>query len=113
MDNIVGTVTNPLPGPYKTLVGANGGLILFFSNILRLVFVVAGIWAFINFIIAGYQYMTAAGDTKSLSAAWGRIWQTLVGMVFLVGSFAVAALMGQLFFGSPTAILSPAIYGPR
>jgi hypothetical protein len=76
------------------------------------VFVAAVIYAFINFIIAGYQYMTAAGDSKSLSAAWGRIWQSLVGMIFIVGSFAMAALMGQLFFGDPRAILSPKLYGP-
>lgn len=112
MDDVVGTVTNPLPGAYQNLEGSPGGLVLFLTNILRLVFVVAGIWAFINFIIAGFQYMTAAGDTKSLTAAWARIWQSLVGMVIIVGSFALAALLGQLFFGDPTAILSPTLYGP-
>ena len=111
IDTIVGKVTNPLPGPYKSIAG--GGLILFFSNVLRLVFVAAGIFAFINFVIAGYQYMSAGGDTKALSAAWDRIWQSLVGLVFIVGSFAAAGLMGQLFFGHWSAILSPSIYGPK
>jgi len=113
MDNIVGTVTNPLPGAYQNIAGANGGLILFFSNVLRLVFIVAGIYAFLNFIVAGYQYMTAGGDSKTLGAAWARIWQSLVGLIFVVGSFAAAALLGQLLFGSPTAILSPSLYGPN
>lgn len=107
--NIVGTVTNPLPGGYKNIAGGVG---LFISNILRLVFVVAGIWAFINFIIAGFQYMSAGGDPKALNAAWARIWQSLIGLVFVVGSFALAALIGQLLFGDPSAILNPVIYGP-
>lgn len=111
-DDFIGTVTNPLPNQYKNLTGANGGLILFFSNILRLVFIIAGIYAFINFIIAGFQYMTAAGDTKSLAAAWSRIWQSLLGLIIVIGSFAIAALLGQVFFGNAGAILNPYIYGP-
>lgn len=115
MDDVVGKITNPLPGSYQNIAAGagGGGLILFFSNVLRLVFVAAGIYAFINFIIAGYEYMTAAGDTKMLTNAWARIWQSLVGLIIIVGSFAAAALMGQFFFGSPTAILSPQLYGPQ
>ena len=114
-DDIIGTVTNPLPAQYRNAVGggSGGGLILFMTNILRLVFIVAGIFAFINFIVAGFQYMNSAGDTKSLTAAWNRIMYSLVGMVVIIGSFAMAALMGQVFFGSPSAILSPMIYGPN
>ncbi len=114
-DDIVGSVTNPLPAQYKNIIGGGtgGGLILFMSNILRLVFVVAGIFAFFNFIVAGFQYMNAGGDAKSVSAAWDRIWQSLMGLVIIIGSFAMAALMGQVFFGNPNAILSPTIYGPN
>lgn len=111
-DNIIGNITNPLPASYKNAV-TGGGLILFLSNVLRLVFVGAGIFAFINFIIAGFQYMSAAGDAKALSAAWDRIWQSLVGLVIIVGSFAMAALVGQVFFGNVNAILTPSIYGPK
>lgn len=107
--NPFGTVTNPLP--YKGLT--EGGTVLFFSNVLRLVFVAAGIYAFVNFIIAGYQYMMAGGDSKALAAAWDRIWQTLLGLVLLVGSFALAALVGYIIFGNPGFILNPTIYGPK
>jgi hypothetical protein len=109
IDSVVGKVTLPATG-YKNIAG--GGLILFFSNVLRLVFVVAGIYAFINFIIAGYGYMSAGGDSKAIAAAWARIWQSLMGLVIIVGSFAFAALLGQVLFGDPTYILSPTIYGP-
>lgn len=111
--DIVGQVTNPLQNSYGTFNQAGGGIIGLFTNILRLVFVGAGIYAFLNIIIAGFQYMTAAGDSKKLSAAWSRIWQTLLGLIILIGSFAIAALIGYLFFGDATYILHPKIYGPN
>jgi hypothetical protein len=113
--NIFGQITNPLSGTYGDYAGSNGsgGIIGLLSNILRLVFVVAGIYALFNFIIAGYQYMTAGGDAKALSSAWNRIWQTLLGLVIIVASFALAALFGQLIFGDAGYILNPSIYGPN
>ncbi len=111
VEDYVGTVTNPLPSAYQNIL--NGGLILFLSNILRFIFVIAGIYAFFNFIIAGFTYMSAGGDAKSLASAWERIWQSLVGLIVIVSSFAMAALIGQLFFGDATYILNPQIYGPK
>ncbi|MEK7543624.1 MAG: hypothetical protein AAB557_02055 [Patescibacteria group bacterium] len=107
-NDVVGSVTNPLVA-YGSVTQ---GLIPFFTNLIRLMFVGAGIYAFINFIIAGYQYMSAGGDTKALASAWARIWQSLLGLVIIVGSFALAALFGYLIFGNAGFILNPVIYGP-
>lgn len=113
---VVGTVQNTLlPSVYQNPFatgGGQGGLILFFTNILRLVFVGASIYAFLNLIVAGFQYMTAGGDAKMLGLAWARIWQTLLGLLIIAGSFALAALFGYLIFGDASFILSPKIYGP-
>ena len=108
MEQIVGQVQNPLEG---TSYAGLGGVGLFITNILRLFFVAAGVYALLNFIIAGYSYMNAAGDTKKLSAAWSRIWQSLIGLVIIVGSFAIASLFGYLIFGRADFILNPVIYG--
>ena len=110
--NPFGTVTNPLPKYGGIEAAKGGGLVLLFSNVLRLVFVFAGAYAFINLIIAGFQYMNAGGDTKALNAAWARIWQSLLGLIIIVGSFALAALFGYLIFGDAGYILNPQIYGP-
>ena len=108
-DQVVGTIENKI-----SLYGSyDKGLILFFSNILRLIFVVAGIYAFTNFILAGFQYMNAGGDSKALSSAWSSIWQSLLGLVIIVGSFALAGLFGYLFFGDAGFILNPKVYGPK
>ncbi|MCX6791740.1 MAG: hypothetical protein NT149_01750 [Candidatus Gottesmanbacteria bacterium] len=108
--DIVGTVANPLPPAYQGI--ASGGLILFLTNILRLVFVAAGMFAFINLILAGFQFMGAGGDSKAIEKAWGKIWQSLMGLILVVGSFALAALFGYLLFGNAGFILNPKIYGP-
>jgi len=108
-NDIIGTVQNPNPA-YSSVT--SGGLIQFLTNILRLAFVAAGIFAFVNLVIAGFQYMGAGGDAKQLEAAWGRIWQSLLGLILIVGSFAIAALIGFVFFGNAGFILSPKIYGP-
>jgi hypothetical protein len=109
---LVGTIANPMPTAYQSLTGPNGGLILFLTNILRLVFVVAGIYAFINFILAGFQFMSAGGDTKAISAAMSRIYNSLIGLVLVVASFALAALFSQIIFGKADFILNPKIWGP-
>ncbi len=111
--SIVGTVDNPLPPAYRGITAAQGGgLILFLTNILRLVFVVAGMFAFINLILAGFQFMGAGGDSKAVEKAWGKIWQSLMGLILVVGSFALAALFGYLLFGDAGYILNPKIYAP-
>ena len=112
-DNVTSIIGGAISTPIKYGSVANQGLIAFLSNILRLVFVVAGIYAFINFIIAGFQYMGAGGDSKALTAAWGRIWQSLVGLVIIAGSFALASLFGYVLFGDAGFILNPKIYGPN
>ncbi len=107
---IVGDINNPLSngsyGDFQT------GVVPFLTNIIRLVFAVGGLYALFNFIIAGYQYMNAAGDTKALEAAWARIWQTLIGVIIMISAFVFAAIIGQLFFGGAENILNPTIYGP-
>jgi len=111
--SIVGTVDNPLPSPYQGITAAQGGgLIHFLTNVLSLVFVVAGLFAFVNLILAGFQFMSAGGDSKAIEKAMSKIWQSLIGLILVVGSFALAALFGYLLFGDAGFILNPKIYTP-
>jgi hypothetical protein len=118
LTGIFGTVPDPWrAGPggldVSQYTGAQGqGLILLFNNLLRLVVVISGIWAFINLIIAGYGFISAEGNSEKVTIAWNRIWQSLLGLLVVASSFALAAIFGYLVFNDPTAILSPKIYGP-
>jgi len=117
-DDIFGEVTPPqalrkiYPGGIGREAGGPEGMIILFNNILKLLVIGAGIFALLNFILAGYSFMSAAGDPKKVELAWAKIWQSMVGLLIIAASFALAALIGKLLFGSTTAILSPIIYGP-
>ena len=93
--------------------GANvTGLMGLANNILKLIIVFAGIYAFLNIIIAGYTFLGAGGDAKKVQQAWEKIWQSMLGLLFVAGSLVLAAILGWLIFKDPTAIINPKIYGP-
>lgn len=98
--------------PIGDVANPKYGIIAFANNVLKLVIVGAGIFAFFNIIIAGYDFLGAGGDAKKIEQAWGKIWQSLIGLAFVAGSFVLAAIFGWLIFRDPTAILNPKIYGP-
>jgi len=113
MINVIGKIIPP--DIFKSGGGygdVGSGLIAFLNNIIRLLIAVGGIWAFINLILAGYGFLSAGDDPKKMTAAWAKIWQSMMGLLFILGSFVLAAIFGYLLFGSPGAILNPKIYGP-
>ena len=106
----VGCITPP---PFITpAIGPGGkltGVISFMNSALKLVFIIAGIWALFNVILAGIGFMSAGGDPKKFTQAWDRIWQTLLGLFIIVASFLIAAVVGILLFNDTTAILQPTL----
>ena len=114
MLDVIGEI-NP-PPPFQSGPGQYGGyqtgLIAFFNNLIRLLIVIAGIWAFINLILAGYGFLGAGDDPKKMESARQKIWQSMLGLLIILGSFILAAIFGYLLFGNPAAILQPKIYGP-
>lgn len=108
-DDPIGCISPPSyiqPG-IDPATGKLTGIMVFLNSLLRLVFIVAGIWGFLNLIIAGFGFMTAGGDTKKVTQAWDRIWQSLLGLLIIVASFLLAAIFGLLLFKDPMAILQP------
>ncbi len=88
------------------------GLVTLFNNLLRLLIIGGGIYALINFIIAGYSFMSANNDPKKIDLAWAKIWQSMVGLLIIAVSFVIAALIGKLLFGNTKALFEINIYGP-
>lgn len=103
--NPFGTVAAP-PGVSKYGSGTVG-LVAFISNGVKLLIIVAAIYTLLNLIFAGYQFISAGGDSKAVEAAWGKIWQSLLGLFLVAVSFVLAAIFGQLIFGDPGFILNP------
>lgn len=101
----------PPPGVVEHGSGL-AGLAGFISIILKFLIVAGGVFALLNIIFAGYAFMSAGGDPKAIEKAWAKIWQSLVGLLLVAGSFVLAAVFGQLLFGDPGAIINLRIFGP-
>ncbi len=109
--------TNNLLGPavkspYTGYGSVNTGLPSFITNVVTIIFVAGGLYAFFNFMIAGFSYITSAGDAKKIEAATQSINLSLIGLVVMVGAAALTGIVSFVLFGSATAILSPTIKGP-
>ena len=88
------------------------GLLPFLNNIIRLIFVLAGLFAFFNLIMGGMGFISAGGDPKAIQKAWGKIYQSLIGLIIIVSTFVLSAIFGYILFGNAMSILNPKIYGP-
>ncbi|MAG60109.1 hypothetical protein CMO96_04985 [Candidatus Woesebacteria bacterium] len=109
--NPFGAVSPP-PG-VEAHGGGPGGIINLLNVVLRLLIAIGGIYALVNIIIAGYQFISAGGDPKNIENAWGKIWQSLLGLLIIAASFIIAAVISQLIFGKADAILNPQVYTPK
>ena len=56
-------------------------------------FVIDLIWI----IFAGYRFIFAGGESKNISSAWSQIYWGLLGMVIILGSFAIIKLVETFF----------------
>ena len=109
MPSIVGeTIKNPV----ANYGSADVGLPQFISNVITIIFAAAGLFAFFNLMIAGFSYISAAGDEKKIQAATLSINMSLMGLVVMVATAAITGIVSYLLFGSATAILQPSIKGP-
>jgi hypothetical protein len=108
MNNPLGTVTAPAQ---IAKFGSNPGTAI--GNLLQLVLTVlivgGGVYALFNFVLAGYAFMAAGDNPKGVESAWAKIYQTIIGLVFLVGAFLMAGVVGLLVYGNATALLNPVL----
>lgn len=107
MFQVIGKI--PLPQPLTNLGGVETGPARLLQLTLRSLVVIAGIYALINLVVAGYSFMSAGDDPQKVAGAWRKIWQTLLGLAFSAGAFVIAAIIGQLLFGDWAFLLKPQI----
>jgi len=102
---------NPPPG-VATYGMSLVGLRWFISNIIKTAIVIAGIYAFINLILAGYSFMSAGGNPEKIAASWAKIWQTMLGLFIAAASFVLAGIFGWLIFRDYNALLQLRVFAP-
>lgn len=101
--SVLDEYTSTIPG---------GDLILFANNIMRVMIYGSMIIAVVNLLVSGIQFINSSGNPETIKTASGRIWISLLGLVVAAASLVIAGILGLIFFGSATAIISPKIYGP-
>lgn len=108
--NPFGTV-NP---PIGTGIFSQGtqGIGVLLSIIIKTAAVGAGIYTIFNFITAGYAYISGSGDPKQVQYATSKIWQSIIGLIIVVGAVALGSLVSLLVFGDATYILRLKIFTP-
>lgn len=109
---MAGLLGEEIKSPVTSYGDVGSGLPEFITNVITVVFAAAGLFAFFNFMIAGFTYITAAGDTKKIESATASINMSLIGLVVMVAAAAITGIVSYLLFGSATAILQPTITGP-
>lgn len=100
------------PPPALAPYGSSGGLIVFGSNMLKFAVIVGGLIALFNVVMAGYIYLTSAGDAKAHEKVMGKLTSSLWGISLMILAPAIMAIMGFLLFKNSTYFLNPQLVGP-
>ena len=73
---------------------------------------IAGIFVIINFIAAGYQYLSANGEAAKITNAGNKILQSIIGIAIVAVSYTVAAILGQILYNNPQAFINIQLFSP-
>lgn len=65
------------------------------SNAIGAMTIGAGIWFLFQAIIAGYNYMNAAGDKARIENAGRRLTNSLIGIAIVVAAYGLLSLIGS------------------
>ncbi len=74
--------------------GALENLEGFISNIIGLLTVLGAIFFVIYFVIGAFQWITSGGDKGKLESARNRMMYGAIGMILIIGSYAILGLLG-------------------
>ena len=96
---------------YGILTDVNLGLTKFISNLLIFITTIAGLFTLVNFIIAGYLYMSSNGEPQKLTAAGNKMLQSLIGLGVISGAFIIAGIIGYVFFQNAAFLFHPVFRG--
>jgi hypothetical protein len=96
--------SKPLGGSFSTigdLYNATGAdapdlLNLLLSNIFGFLTIVGGLAFLIYFVIGAISWITAGGDQQKVETARKYMTNGAVGMIIIVGAYAIIAIVGQV-----------------
>jgi hypothetical protein len=87
------TIVNPITGTAGFDVGR------FLSNLIKLLFFIAGLVAMIFMLIGGFEWVMAGGKEDDIKAARGKITNSVIGLVVMVAILFLVGILEQVVFG--------------
>lgn len=90
----LGTIDPPEGIPDEDPAVYTAGVV---RNGIRILIIVAFIASLLWTIFAGFRFVTSGGDEKTVSQAWASIYWGIVGMLIVMGSYAIVRVV-ELFF---------------
>lgn len=108
MLGIFGEISKPAEfSGYSVIESKDKGLSNFLSSILAIIITLAGIFVLVNFILAGYAYLSANNQPQKLAVAGNKMLQSLIGLLIIAAGYVIAAAVGYIFFQDPGFLLNP------
>ncbi len=91
-----------ISGPLKISTFAIGrGSQITLGNILSratlFIFAFAGMGLLLMILMAGFTFLTSAGDPKKLAQAQGQLTNAMIGFIIIFCAFWIAQLLGTIF----------------
>ncbi len=103
-ENVIGTINTPKQ--VQNLGFGAGGISTFLTNIVTIIYTIAGIIFVFMMILGAFQWITSGGDKEGIEKARKRITNAIIGLVLLAVTFLIVGVIGQitgftLFVGQP------------
>lgn len=108
-EEIVGSIDVPKGVDLINEEAGGIGAVLFISNMITFVIILSGLWTLLNIIFAAFAYLTGGGKPDSHVKAKDRLLMSVVGLLLIIVSYTIAALIGLVFYDNATYILTPVI----
>ena len=90
----------PTPGPGQNssdnAIKTVAALAFFISNVIGFLAVVAGILFVFQFMIAGFNWITAGGDKAKLEQTQQKLLNSIIGLVIVLAAYAIVSLIGKV-----------------
>ncbi len=79
-------------------IPAQGDLEFYIGTILTALFSILGVISIALLIYSGYIWMTARGNESKVTEAKENISNILIGLIFIIGSYALTTFLLKIFF---------------
>lgn len=66
------------------------------STVIGFITILGGIYFMLQFLIAGFEYITAAADKNKLQSAQHRMMHALIGLIVIVSTYAITAMFAEV-----------------